>query len=164
MIAARNHKSCFRHLLSQQIERLNHQLEAFIRAPFAERENAMNRIAASRKIREFRSSGQNAVRPQVHVVAPILVIQDFSIARHQHRNRIGKQKHARSDRSCEAIKLLVTNSDILQFHRVHQVMKCDMRIAATEASQQGGHQSPERDQRIPAEGAEQQVEPHHVGL
>jgi hypothetical protein len=104
------------------------------------------------------------MRPQVYVVAAILVIQNFSIPRHQHRNGIGKQKHTRSDRSRKAIKLLVANSDILQFHCVHQVMKCDMCIAAAQASQQRRHQPPERDQRIPAEGAEQQVEPNNVGL
>jgi len=102
--------------------------------------------------------------PQVDVVAAILVIQNFSIARHQHRNGIRKQKHARGDRSREAIKVLVANSDILQFHRIHEVMKCDVRVAATEASEKGRHQTAERNERIPAEGAEQQVEPHDVGL
>jgi hypothetical protein len=95
----------------------------------------VNRITASGEIGEFRPSGQNAMRSQVHIIAAILVIQNFSIAWHQHRNRVGKQKHARGDRSCEAIKVLVANSDILQFHRIHQVMKCDVRISATQARQ-----------------------------
>ncbi len=164
MISARDNKSCLRHPLSHQVERLNHQFEPLVRAPFSECENAMNRIATSREIREFRSSRQNPMRPQMDVVASILVIQNLSIAWHQYRNRVGKQKHARGDRSGEAVELLVANSNILQFDRVHQVMKCDVRIAATQASQQRRHQSPERDQRIPAERAEQQVEPHYVRL
>ena len=104
------------------------------------------------------------MRPQVDVVPAILVIQNFSIARHQHRNGIRKQKHASGDRSREAIKLLVANSDILQFDSIHQVMKCDVRIAAAQSSEQGCHQSRECNQRISPEGAEQQVEPHHVRL
>ena len=76
MISARDDQSCFGHLLSQQIERLNHQFEALVGAPFSECENAVNRIAASREIREFRPSGQNAMRPQVHVIAAILVIRE----------------------------------------------------------------------------------------
>ncbi len=104
------------------------------------------------------------MRPQVDVVAPVLVIQNFSVARHQHRHRIRKQQHARGNRSSEAIKLLMANSDVLQFHRVYQVMECDMRIVATQASEQRRHQSRKRDQRIPTERAEQQVEPHYVGL
>lgn len=124
----------------------------------------MNRIAASREIGKFRPSGQNAMRPQVHVIAAILVIQNLSIAWHQHRNGVGKQKHARSDRPREAIKVLVANSDILQLHRIHEVMKCDVRVAATQAREKGRHQTAEGNQRIPAEGAKQQVEPHDVGL
>jgi hypothetical protein len=164
MISARDDQCCFGHLLSHQIEGLNHQFEALVGAPFPECKNAVNRITASREIREFRPSGQNAMRPQMHIVAAILVIQNLSIAWHQHRNRVGKQKHACGDRSREAIKVLVANSDILQFHRIHQVMKCDVRVAATEASEKGRHQTAERNERIPAEGAEQQVEPHDVGL
>ncbi|MGE5055735.1 MAG: hypothetical protein ACM3WP_16375 [Acidobacteriota bacterium] len=164
MISAGYDQSCFRHLLSEQIERLDHQFEALVSAPLSECENAVNRIAASREIREFRPSGQNAMRPQVHIVAAILVIQNLSIAWHQYRNGVGKQKHARSDRSRKAIKMLVPNSDILQLHRIHQVMKCDVRVAATQTGKKGRHQTAERNQRIPAEGAEQQVEPDDVRL
>jgi hypothetical protein len=57
MIAARDDEPGFRHLLSQQVKRINHQFETLVRAPFSERENAVNRIAASCKIREFRPSG-----------------------------------------------------------------------------------------------------------
>ena len=164
MISAGDDQLCFGHLISQQIERLDHQFEALVGAPFPECEDAVNWITTSREIRKFRSPGQNAVRPQVHIIPAILVIQNLSISRHQHRNGVGKQKHARSDRSREAIKMLVANSNILQFHRIHQVMKCHVRIAATEASEKGRHQTAEGNQRISAEGAEQQVEPHDVGL
>jgi hypothetical protein len=164
MISARDDQCCFGHLLSHQIEGLNHQFEALVGAPFPECKNAVNRITASREIRKFRPSGQNAMRPQVNIVAAILVIQNLSIAWHQHRNRVGKQKHAGRDGSREAIKVLVANSYVLQLHRIHQVMKCDVRVAATQASEKGRHQTAERNERIPAERAEQQVEPHDVGL
>jgi hypothetical protein len=164
MISAGDDQFRFRHFHSQQIKGLDHQFEALVGAPFAECENAVNWIAASREIRKFRSPGQNAVRPQVHIIPAVLVIQNLSITRHQHRNGVGKQKHARSDSSREAIKMLVANSNILQFHCIHQVMKCDVCIAATQAGEKGRHQTAEGNQRIPAEGAEQQVEPHDIGL
>jgi hypothetical protein len=47
MISAGDDQLCFRHFFSQQIERLDHQFEALVRAPFSECKNAVNRITAS---------------------------------------------------------------------------------------------------------------------
>lgn len=86
MVATRNHKPRFRHLLGQQIEGLDHQFQALVCAPLSERENAVKGIAAAREIGEFRPSGQDAMRTEMNIVAPVLVIQDLAIARHQHRD------------------------------------------------------------------------------
>jgi hypothetical protein len=56
----------------------------------------------------------------------------------------------------------VANSNILQFHGVHQVMQRDMRIPPAQACKQGRHQTGKRYQRIAAKRTEQKIEPDHV--
>jgi hypothetical protein len=63
----------------------------------------MLRIAAPREIRVFGSSRENAVRPDVDVVAAIFIMQDPAITRHEHGNRIRQQKHSGGDRPSHAI-------------------------------------------------------------
>jgi len=58
----------------------------------------------------------------------------------------------------------VADSHVLQFDRVHQVMKCHMRVTAAETSEEWSHQAAERYQWIAAKGAEQEIKPNHVGL
>jgi hypothetical protein len=58
----------------------------------------------------------------------------------------------------------VPNADIFQFHGVHQVMQGHMSVAAAQARKERSHEAEESDQRVPAKGAEQQIEPHHVRL
>ena len=151
-------------LLRDQVERLDHEFKSFVGSPFSEGQNPMNRIPTAREIREFRPARQNAMRAQVDVVASVLVIQNFAIARHQNRDRIGEQKHSRGNRACKPVEPLIPNADILQFHRVHQVMQGHVRIASAQARQQRRHQSAESHQRIAAKCAEQQVEPDHIRL
>jgi hypothetical protein len=87
MISSRDNKSCFRYFGGKQLKRLNHQFKPFVGAPLAESENS-RRISAHREIRKFWSPGQNAVGPQMHVIAPVLVIQNLPISRHQDGDRI----------------------------------------------------------------------------
>ena len=53
---------------------------------------------------------------------------------------------------------------ILQIHGVHQVVQSNMRVAAAQARQKRRQQTQERVQRITSKCAEEQIEPHHVGL
>ena len=53
---------------------------------------------------------------------------------------------------------------VLQIHGVHQMMQSNVGIAAAQARHKRRKQTQERIQRITPKRAEQQIEPHHVGL
>jgi hypothetical protein len=59
------------------------------------------------------------MRPQVNVVSPIFVIQDFAISRHEYRNGVCEQQHSRGHGARHSIEALVTNSDVFEFHGIH---------------------------------------------
>jgi len=100
----------------------------------------------------------------MHIISSVLVIQDLAIARHQNRNRVGQQEHARCDGTGGTIKALMSDPCIFQFNRIHQVMKSDMCITSTEPGKQRSHQTAESNERIPTKRTEEQIEPNHVGL
>jgi hypothetical protein len=54
------------------------------------------------------------------------------------------------------------DSGILQIYRIHQMMQCDVRIAATHARQHRSEQTRKSNQWIAAKCAEEKIEPHHV--
>lgn len=83
MISASNHEPCLRHLLGDMIEGLSHELEPLVGSPFPECENSMYRSTAHRKIREFRTPGENSVGAQMDVIVAIFVVQNLAISRHQ---------------------------------------------------------------------------------
>ena len=56
------------------------------------------------------------------------------------------------------------NTNILQFHRIHQVMKRDVGIPSTQAREQWSHEAGESYDGITSEGTKEQIEPHDVGL
>src|SRR5580765_317431 len=80
----------------------------------------------------------------MHIISSVLVIQDLAIARHQNRNRVGQQEHARCDGTGGTIKALMSDPCIFQFNRIHQTA--------------------ESNERIPTKRTEEQIEPNHVGL
>jgi hypothetical protein len=56
------------------------------------------------------------------------------------------------------------DAGIFEVDGIHQVMQRDMRVATRQTSEKRSEQARECDQRIPAEGAEEQVEPNDIGL
>jgi len=96
------------------------------------------------------------------IVATVLVIQDLSVSRHQNRDRIREQNHPRRNFTSSAVKVLVSNTDILQLNRIHQVMKRNVRITSPQTCKQGCHQSAESDDRIATEGTKEQIEPNNI--
>ena len=163
MVTAGNHQSRLRKLAREQSKRLDHEFQALVGSPLTEGKNA-RRIAAAGKVRELRTARQDSMRAQVHVVVPVLVIQDFSIARHQHGNRICQQQHARRDRACSTIEPLVAYTGILEIDCIHEVMQRNVRVLSAKAGEKRGHQSAERYQWPPPECAEKQIEPDDVRL
>jgi hypothetical protein len=164
MIASPNHQSRIWQHFGHQLKCVDHQLEPFIRSPLAKGQNAMLRITAPRKIRAFGLPGQNAMRPQMHIIAAIFFVENLAITRHEHRHRIRQQKHPGSDRSCHTISARMPHPGIFQIDGIHQMMQSDMRVAATHARQHWGEEPRKSNQRIAAECAEKKIEPHHVGL
>jgi len=58
MISPCNHEPGLWHFRRKQVERLNHEFEAFVRSPFAECQDAMRWRAAAREIGKLRPPGQ----------------------------------------------------------------------------------------------------------
>lgn len=163
MVAPSDHQLHARVSHDDPIKGLDHRLQSLVRAPFAESQNS-RRIPAPRKIGEFRFLLENPVHPEVNVVAPVALLQDVAVGRHQHGNRIRQQQHAGGDRSRRAVEPRKAHPGIFQVHGLHQVMQRDVRVVTRKPGQQRRGQSPERNQRFMAEGRKQQVEPDDVGI
>lgn len=154
MIAAGNDELRIWQALGNRSEGFDHQLQPFVGSPFAKGENAMFRIAAPRKIRVLGAMRKNAVGAHVHVVAAVSLRQYLPVVRHQHRDRIRQQQDARRDGSCQTVRPRKTDSEILQVHRVHEVVQRYMRVPSCEAREKRGGQAGEGVQRVVAECAE----------
>jgi hypothetical protein len=79
MIGARHDQTDFRHLFCQHSERLDQGLQPFVGAPFTKRQNAMNRLAPSRKVWVFGTSRQYAMRTHVYPAGLIFRLQNASV-------------------------------------------------------------------------------------
>jgi hypothetical protein len=123
MVASSNDKFCIGQTLSDNFKSLNHQFEPLVGSPFSKSKNAVLRIAAPRKVGILGPGGQNTVRTEMHIIAPIFILQNLQIPWHQHRHRIRQQKHSGGNGSCQAIGSGVPHAGILQVYSVHQVMK-----------------------------------------
>jgi hypothetical protein len=164
MVAAGNYQPGIGQLRRHDLERVDHEFEALIGSPLAERENAMFGIAAPRKVGRFGPGSQNAVRADVNIVAAILFVQNFTVSGHEHRNRIGQQQHSGSDGASHAVSACVTNAGILQVYGVHQMVQGDMGVTASQTREERSKQPGKRDERIASKSAEEQIEPHNVRL
>jgi hypothetical protein len=162
MISPANHKLRVWKNTGNDAKSLDHQLQPLVGAPFAKRQYAVLRIAAPGKIRILRSLREYAVRTKVNVIAPIFLVQNFPVSRHEHGNRIRKQQHSCGERPRHTIEARVPNARVLQIHSIHQMMQGHMRVAAAHARHQRGKQAQKSVQGIAPECAEQQVEPHHI--
>ncbi len=88
----------------------------------------MLRITAPLEGRIFRSARKNAMRPDVDILAAILIGKNAAIAGHENGNRIRKQQQPRGQRTGGAVETGVLNAGILQVYRVHQMVQSDMGI------------------------------------
>ena len=130
MVSAGNDESGIGQPRRDQIKCLDHEFETFVSSPFTERQDAVYRGSSPREVGEFRTPRKNAMRPQMYVVSPVLIIQDLSIAGHEHRYRIRQKQHSRGDSACVPIQPFVPNSHIFQLDCVHQMMQSYVGITA----------------------------------
>ena len=162
MVSPADHQPGIGQSLRNITKGFDHQLQAFVRSPLPEGQDAVLRIAAPGKIWILRFSGENAMRAQVNVVATIFFMQDFAIPRHEHRNGVGKKQHLGGESSRQTVGARVANTSIFQIHGVHQVMQRDMGIATGETGKNRGEKPGKSNQWIAAEGAEVEINPNHV--
>jgi hypothetical protein len=136
MISPADYELGIRQRFTHNRERFNHQFKPLVRSPLSECQNAVLGIAPPGKVGVFRPSRQHSVRSQMHVGAAIFFVQNLPIARHEHRDRIREQKHARGHRSGHPVKARVAHAGIFQIDGVHQVMQGHVRVAAAYAREQ----------------------------
>lgn len=141
---------------------LDHQLQTLVGSPFSKSQNAMLGIATPGHIRELRLAGKNSVGTEMHIIAAVFFMQNFSISRHEHGNGVGEKKHARSHGSGQPIGARVTHASILQIHGVDEMVQRDVGVATAQTGKQRSGESGKSNQRIAAESAEKQIEPNHI--
>jgi hypothetical protein len=164
MVSSGNHELGFGHLLCNAVESFDHELETLIRSPFPEGENAVDGSTTSREVGELRPAREDAMRPQVNVVPAVFVVQDLAVAGHEDRDGIREQQHAGRKSAGKAIQTFVTDSGVLEFYRIHQMVQCDVRVTSAQACQKRCHQAGKSDQGVTSERAEQKIEPDYVGF
>jgi len=84
MISAGDDQLRVRQYVGDSLKSIDHEFEALVGSPLAERQNAVLRIAAAGESRVFGSSSQNTVRADVNIVVAIFFGEDPAIARHEH--------------------------------------------------------------------------------
>ena len=100
----------------------------------------------------------------MNIVAPVFIIQDLAISRHQNGDGVRKQNHPRCHSASEAVQAFMAHACILQFDRVHEMVQCHVRVSSTQPCEQGRHEAAEGYEWVSTKGAEQQIEPDHIGL
>jgi hypothetical protein len=131
MIASGNDQLRFRQLRRERLKRFNHKFEAFVGAPFSERQNAVRRRATTREVWNLRAPGKQTMRAKMNIVAPVLVIQDLAISGHENRDGVGEKEHPGCKGARETVKPLVLHAGIFEFHRIHQVVQSHVRVPPT---------------------------------
>jgi len=91
MITPGNHQFHIRPPVGNLPECLDHQFQLFVSSPFPESQDAMFRIAAPRKIRILRTVRENAMSPNVYVLAAISFRQYLPVTRHKNRHGVRQQ-------------------------------------------------------------------------
>jgi hypothetical protein len=164
VVSSRDDEPGLRQGLGKNVESLNHELEALVGSPFTEGKDSMCGIAAAGEIGIFGTRGEDAVGTEMHVVASIFFVEDLAVSGHEHGDGIRTQKHFCREGTGQTVSARMLDAGIFEVDGVHQVMQRDMRVATRQTSEKRGKQARERDQRIPAEGAKEQVEPNDIGL
>jgi hypothetical protein len=76
------------HGILHKLECFNHQFQSLVSSPLAERQDTVLGIATAGKIRIFGTAREHSMGAHMHIIATILLMQDFPISGHENRNRI----------------------------------------------------------------------------
>jgi hypothetical protein len=86
MVASGDHQPRMGQGFRDQMKSLDHEFEPFVSSPFAEGEDAVFGITPSRKVGIFRPPRKYPVRTKMYILASIFFVENFPVARHQHRH------------------------------------------------------------------------------
>ncbi|MCU1300801.1 MAG: hypothetical protein JWQ87_1085 [Candidatus Sulfotelmatobacter sp.] len=164
MIPSTDNQLCVGHCSSHNLERFNHELQAFVGSPFSESEDPVLGITTPGEIRILGPTCQNAVGTHVNIIVPIFFMENLAVSRHQDGNRIREQQHSGRDSARGPIQTRVSHAGVFQVHRVHQMVQGNVSVAAAQACQQGSEKSQESVDWIAAKRTEKQIEPNYIGL
>jgi hypothetical protein len=164
MVSSSDYKLCVRKRALYHVERFDHEFQTFIGPPLTKCQDAVLGIATPGKVRILGAAGQNPMRAHMDVVPAIFFVKDFSIARHEYRNRICKQEHPSGKGACQPVGARKTYPRVPQINRVHQMVQGDVRVVTSQTSQQRGHEARECNQRLASKSAEQKIEPNYIRL
>jgi hypothetical protein len=103
MVSSSNYEPRLGDSRGDEVESFDHQLEAFIGAPLSERQNTLDGRSASREVGELGPAGKNPMRAQVNVVSSVLIVEDFAVSGHEHRDGIREEQHSRRHCACKSI-------------------------------------------------------------
>src|SRR5690242_7757818 len=85
------------HARRDDFKSIDQLLQPLVGPPFAESENALRRVVAAGKIGILRRAREDTVRPNVNVLATILLAQRAAVSWHEYGNRIRHQHDASGD-------------------------------------------------------------------
>jgi hypothetical protein len=100
----------------------------------------------------------------MNIVAAVSIVQDLAISGHQNGDGVRKQNHPRCHSTSETVQAFVAHACILQYDGIHEMVQSHMGVSSTQACEQGRHEAAESYEWISTEGAEQQIEPDHIGF
>ena len=164
MIGAGNDQFGFGMLRRNFDKSVDDWLQALVGSPFPERQYAVKRIAALRKVRILGPAGQNSMTPHMHGTTAVFFANQAAIGGQQHRDGIGKQKELSRDKTRSAVCRFEADTGILQVDRLHQLMKRHMCVKTIESRNGGNRDADERGQRFTAETGKSEIEPNYVGF
>src|SRR3984957_1857572 len=117
MISTTDYKLRVGKLTGDSLEGFDQQVKPFVGSPLPEGENAMRWVSTAREVWRIRTSGKDSMGPGRYAPAPIFFIQDSTIRRQEHGNRIRTQQHMRSQPSTSPVESVRADGSVFQIHR-----------------------------------------------
>jgi hypothetical protein len=100
----------------------------------------------------------------MHVVAAVFVVENLAISGHENGYGIGQEEHPGGHGARQAVGSGIAHARVLQVYRIHQMVKRYVGVATAETGKQRSEKAGKGDERVMAEGAEEQIEPDNIGF
>src|SRR6267378_7569429 len=123
MIAAGDDQLYVGHAVGDHLKSIADRVQSFIGSPLAEGQNPVAGVASPGKIRTFRILREDAMGPEMHVAASVLLPQYLAVSGNQNGKRIGLEEQFCRHSSGKLIKTRKSHARIVQIDAVHQMMQ-----------------------------------------